>query len=73
MYTGEVEVDDEQRIVRWSNMSGTYKCPVSMAFQVTCLSQRVSEKTNIIIIDGCSQAGLPMATFEPVRLLGVTT
>ena len=30
---GEVEFDDDQQLVKWSNLSGTYRCPDSMAFQ----------------------------------------
>jgi len=30
---GELEVDDQQRLVRWSNLSGTYQCPDQMSFQ----------------------------------------
>ena len=31
---GELEVDGEQRVTRWNNKSGTYKCPEVMASQV---------------------------------------
>ena len=31
--TGEVEFDDNQQLVRWCNLSGTYRCPDEMAFQ----------------------------------------
>ena len=30
---GELEVDDQQRLTRWSNLSGTYQCPDRMSFQ----------------------------------------
>ena len=30
---GELEVDDQQRLVRWSNLSGTYQCSDQMSFQ----------------------------------------
>ena len=33
MRAGELEVDDQQRLVRWSNLSGTYQCPDRMSFQ----------------------------------------
>ena len=33
VYAGEIEFDEKQRIIRWSNMSGTYKCPDNTTFQ----------------------------------------
>ena len=30
---GEIEFDENQHITRWSNMSGTYRCPDNTAFQ----------------------------------------
>jgi hypothetical protein len=32
---GEVEIDDEGRLVRWNNLSGTYKVSEQLAFQVS--------------------------------------
>jgi len=34
VFAGEIEVDDEDRLTRWNNVSGTYQCPSWLAFQV---------------------------------------
>jgi len=33
LYAGEVEFDDTGRLLRWNNMSGTYRCSDKMAYQ----------------------------------------
>jgi len=33
LYAGEVEFDENQELVRWCNLSGTYRCPDGKAFQ----------------------------------------
>ena len=33
-FAGEVELNAEGRLVRWNNLSGTYRIPKSRAFQV---------------------------------------
>lgn len=33
LYAGEFEINDDQKLVKWSNLSGTYKCPVETAIQ----------------------------------------
>jgi len=33
LYAGEIEFDEDQKITRWNNMSGTYKSSDSMAYQ----------------------------------------
>ena len=33
LYAGEFEINDDQKLVKWSNLSGTYKCPVKTAIQ----------------------------------------
>lgn len=33
LYAGELEVDEDSRLIRWNNLSGTYRPDSSMAFQ----------------------------------------
>jgi len=33
LYAGEVEFDSDQAVIKWNNLSGTYKCSDSMAYQ----------------------------------------
>ena len=33
LYAGEIEVDEDDNLTRWNNVSGTYKCPDAMCFQ----------------------------------------
>jgi hypothetical protein len=58
-----MEIDAQQCLIRWSNMSGTYRCPREMAFQVPHASKY---HMTCHLTFASHQAGLPMDKFEPV-------
>ena len=49
---GEVEIDAEGQLMRWNNLSGTYKVPKQLAFQASrctiCPTQQSSSLRSMI-------------------------